>query len=416
MAVLDPHDTLVSFAGSVPLYERKSWYEGDTVGGWRELTLDQIGVRVGKPGMSQPGTPDRVGVVRIAINYIAQNAHKAPIAVQPVVTGDPAEPDTSAELCRIWNASRPTKLMHRILTDLWIRGKGNALLRKVRQEGTSRVEKLEAVDIAKLSWDDQTRFWRQGGTPLIRENYIWITLGADPEFPDKGIDQWGGFDDDLRTLREESTYTADVLQNGGTVGLIISKKDPQDYLGTDVVDRLTKDATAATTGDKRGSVFVVGSGVSVSELGSTPERMALDKLTIGPQSRVAANMRTALMVLGLPDPGKTYSNLSEATKSSYRTAVIGFHDILSECLEMDLLPDTGVGLTQETHRVVWIYDGLEEFREDTDAVHTRARENVKAGIWTPNEGRAETGKEASDQEGADQLTQGSASAPGAIKL
>lgn len=417
MAVLDPHNTLVSYAGSVPLYERKSWYEGDASGGWRELTLDQVGVRIAKPGRSQPGTPDKVGVIRIAINYIAQNAHKAPIAVQPVVTGDPAEPDTSAELCRIWNASRPTKLIHRVLTDLWIRGKGNALLRKVRQEGTSRVEKLEAVDIAKLSWDENAGFWKQGGTPLTRENYVWVTLGADPECPDKGIDQWGdGFEDDLRTLREEPKYTADVLQNGGTIGIVISKKDPQDFLGTDVVDRLTKDATAATTGDKRGSVLVVGTALNVSDLGATPERMALDKLTLGAQSRVAANMRTALMVLGLPDPGKTYSNLQEAIKSSYRTAVIGFHDILSECLETDLLPDTDGGRSQETHRVVWIYDGLEEFQEDTDAVHARARENTKVGIWTPNEARAVTGKDPSDQEGADQLTLGGGSTPGAIQL
>ena len=403
MAVPDPHNTLVAYAGSVPLYERKSWYEGDTGGGWRELTLDQVGVRIAKPGKGAPGTPDKVGIIRIAVRYIAQKANKAPIAVRRIVTGQPAAPDPTAELARIWNASRPSKLTHRILTDLWIRGKGNALLRKVRAEGTSRVEKLEAVDIGSLIFDRKAGFFRQGGTLLTRENYVWITLGADPESPDLGEDPWGSFEDDLRTLREETTYTADVLQNGGVIGVIISKKGPEDYLGEDLVNRITKDATAATTGEKRGSVLVVGSGIDVQELGSTPENMALDKLTLGAQSRVAANLQTALMVLGLPDPGKTYSNLKEGKQGTFETAVIGFHDLLAECLALDLLPDTDGGLTTDTAEVVWIYDDMEELRDDTDSIHANARENAKAGIWTPNEARIATGKEETDQEGADLL-------------
>lgn len=399
---LDPTSTLVSLVGSTAMYERKNWHES-VDGEWRTLSLDDIGVRLARAGSSTPGDPATVGVVRLAIKWIASNAHKAPIAVRRRVTGTPAEPDTMAELCVIWNRSRPTKLIHRILTDLWIRGKGNAVIRKVRNEKTSRVERLEAVDIATLTWRKETNFWRQGSVDLVRENYIWISLGADTESPDKGIDQWKGFYDDLRTLREESKYTADVLENGGTVGLMISKKDPNDFLGDDVVDRITKDATAATTGAKRGSVLVVGSGVTVSELGSTPEKMALDKLTLGAQARVAANMSTALMVLGLPDPGKTFSNLSEAKSGTYLTAVVGFHDVLKEALEMDLLPDTDGGASVDTHEVVFLYDDLEEFQEDTDAIHERARRDVEAGLLTPNEGRQKIGEEESDQEGADQL-------------
>lgn len=410
MAALDPHNTLVAFAGTVPLFERKSWYEGDTGGGWRELTLDQVGVRIAKPGRGEPGTPDKVGIVRIAIRYIAQNANKAPIAVRPIVNGEPAEPDQSAELARIWNASRPSKLTHRILTDLWIRGYGNSLLRKVRTEGTSRVEKLEAVDMGSVTFDDRTGFYRQGGTPLTRENYVWVSIGSDPKHPSKGEDPWKGFEDDLRTLREESAYTADVLQNGGVIGVIISKKGPEDFLGEDLVNRVSKDATAATTGEKRGSVLVVGSGVDVHELGSTPERMALDKLTLGAQSRVAANLQTALMVLGMPDPGKTYSNLKEAKRGTYLTAVVGFHDLLAECLSIDLLPDTDGGLTPDTHQVVWIYDDLEEFQEDLESRSARVRAEKAEGIWTANEAREMLDGEPSDDPSADSL--GSGQSPG----
>lgn len=403
MPALDPQNTLVAYVGSVPLYERKAWYEGETGGGWRELTLDQVGVRIAKPGRGLPGTPDKVGIIRIAIRYISQKANKAPIAVRPRVNGEPVEPDRNAELARIWNASRPAKTMHRILTDLWIRGKGNALLRKDRDEATGAVRKLIPVDIKSVTFDRKTGFFRQKDVALTRENYVWITLGSDPEHPELGEDPWDSFGDDLRTLREESTYTADVLQNGGTIGVVISKKDSNDFLGEDLVDRVTKDAAAATTGEKRGSVLVIGSGVDVHELGATPERMALDKLTLGAQSRVAANLQTALMVLGLPDPGKTYSNLAEGKQGTFETAVVGFHDLIAECLGIDLLPDTDGGITNETHEVVWIYDELEEFQEDADAIHERARADVAGGLLTPNEGRAKIGEDLSDQEGADQL-------------
>lgn len=109
------------------------------------------------------------------------------------------------------------------------------------------------------------------------------------------------------------------------------------------------------------------------------------------------------MVLGLPDPGKTYSNLKEGKQGTFETAVIGFHDLLAECLALDLLPDTDGGLTTDTAEVVWIYDDMEELRDDTDSIHANARENAKAGIWTPNEARIATGKEETDQEGADLL-------------
>lgn len=399
----DDAQTQVAYAGGVPLYERKSWYEGDPAGGWRTLSLEEIGVQAAGRGKQEPADPSKVGVVRLAIGWISQNTHKAPIAVRPIVNGDPAEPDLTAELCQIWNNSRPTKLVRRILDDLWIYGKGNAVIRKVRNESTGKVEKLEAVNIKKLNWEPTKGFWSQNGVELVRENYIWITLGADQDSPNKGTDQWDGFESDLQTLREEPRYTAKVLKRGGAFGYVASKSDSADFMGEDVVKRIAKDADAIVNDLEYGGVIAVGAGVRLEHLGTSPESMALDTLTTRAESRVAANLNMSLMVLGMPDPNKTYSNLDAATQGSFRTAVIGFHDVLAEALAADLLPDTDGGLTNQTHEVVWIYSDLEELREDTDSLHTRTREDVKAGIITPNEGRARIGMEPSTQEGADSL-------------
>lgn len=44
-------------------------------------------------------------------------------------------------------------------------------------------------------------------------------------------------------------------------------------------------------------------------------------------------------------------------------------------------------------RMAWDMTTVSALQEDVDAIHTRARENVKAGIWTLNEGREATGQD-----------------------
>lgn len=370
------------------------------------MTFDDM-FAVARTGTSdrKPAEPCQVGVVRLALRWIAKKAAKCPLGVR-LKGADDTEPDRTHELVQIWDASNPTKLIQRVLDDLYLHGKGNALLYKVRDDASKRVVKLWPLNIKNCERDKILGVWKYNSTPLLPDNLVWISLGADPDDPDLGVDQWQGFEDDLRTLREEGVYTADVLVNGGVVGLAITKDDPQTILSSDAIKRLRREAKDMTTGQNRGSALVSGTGLRVQEIGSTPEKMALDKLTQGAQARVAGNLQVALMVLGLSDPGKTYSNLQEANKGSYRTAVIGFHDVLAEALGRDLLPDVGSDPRQE--EVVWIYEDQEEFQEDLDRAATRIVKLVGGPILTPNEGRAKLGEPPSDDPSADMLAKSSA--------
>lgn len=372
--------------------------------GWSYLTLDDLGAVVCDPDKVVAANPQRVGVVRLAQKWIAENAGKARIIVRRKVHGTPAEPEKDPELVRIWNASKPKKLYQRILSDLYGPGHGNALLKKIRDPNSKRVLSLEPLDMRTCIRDVKRRVWAQNNEGILRENLVWFTLGSDPADWEAGDDQWLGFEDELRTLRESSAYCADVLTNAGVIGLMISRDDQTSTFSPGAIRKMQKDGKAMTTRGKRGSVIVSGTGMKVAEIGQGPERLAIDRLPRFAQAAVSANLNVALMVLGLPDPNKTYSNLEEATKGSMRSAVIPFHDLISETLASDLMDETG--LDPDHYEICWDYSDVEEFREDIDEQHDRVRKDVAAGLMTPNEGRAALGMEESDDPSADSLRSG----------
>lgn len=375
--------------------------------GWSYMAVDDLGALTSRPDV-EPAVAQKIGIVLLAQDWIAENAAKAPLRVRRKVKGTPVEPEKNPELVRIWEASDPNKLMGRILSDIYGPGKGNALLRKVRDGNSKRVLAIEPLNMAKCHRDKNLKVWALNTEGLPRQNLVWLSKGSDPDDWEAGTNQWVGFEDDLRTLREESAYCADVLTNAGVIGLFISKDDQTSTFSPHAVRKMKQDGKAMTTRGNRGSVVVSGTGMRVNEVGQGPERLALDILPRGAQSRVSARLRVALMVLGLQDENKTYANLEAATTGSYRSGVVPFHDMIASALSRDMLADTG--LDPELYEVYFDYSELEEFQEDLEKLHARVREDVKAGLITPNEGRAILGIEPSDDPSADQLRTGSSNA------
>lgn len=387
---------------NVPVYLKKA-------GEWPVITLDEMGVLRSDGGERKAVSPGQVGIIRIGLRWIAKKASKCPLGVRRVVKGSDAQAELGHELVKIWTASNPTKLIQRILDDLYIHGKGNAILEKVRDQNSKRVLKLDPLNAKKCSFDPVNRFWKYDNRAILPDNLVWISLGADPDNPDLGVDQWEGFEDDLRTLKGECEYTADTLENAGVVGLFITRDDPNMVLSDEAKKKIERETRAMTTGKKRGSTYVSGTGLKVTQIGSGPEKMALDKLPIGAQCRVAGNLQVALMILGMQDANKTYSNLEEANKGSYRTAVMGLHDLLAEALSRDLLPDTG--FDPDLYEVFWDYTDQEEVQEDLDKAMGRVVKLVGGPVLTPNEGRAKLGEIPLDDPTADQLKTSSPASP-----
>jgi hypothetical protein len=139
-----------------------------------------------------------------------------------------------------------------------------------------------------------------------------------------------------------------------------------------------------------GSTAVLAGKYKVTALGFSPEAMRLDRLPLNAMGRISASIGVAAMSVGLPDPGKTYSNLGEANKSSWGT-IEAIQELIGSTLNEQLLPD--FDLDPSDYCIEYDYTNIQELQEPTDAVHTRAREDFKAGICMLNEARELVGWE-----------------------
>lgn len=85
----------------------------------------------------------------------------------------------------------------------------------------------------------------------------------------------------------------------------------------------------------------------------------------------------------------TYANYREARASFWDETLVPLYKMLAARLNLSLVPDfAGVDEVQ------FDLSDVQALQEDRDAVHERARRNAQAGIWTIEEARLETGKEA----------------------
>jgi hypothetical protein len=113
-------------------------------------------------------------------------------------------------------------------------------------------------------------------------------------------------------------------------------------------------------------------------------------------ARICGVLGWAPMSLKQPDTGKTYSNLVEANKASWRDAVIPFLDLVAGELTrlVQTLPIACNGMTAQPDESLCVrFDTsqIEELSVDRKALMDIATAGVNAGIFTVNEARATLG-------------------------
>jgi HK97 family phage portal protein len=228
---------------------------------------------------------------------------------------------------------------------------------------------------------------------LPPEDVIHFRDGIDPRNDRLGLSALKAQLREVCTINEESSYTATILNRCGVPGMVVMPADKEKGRFDPVqARRAAESIDDATRGDRRGSTVGMTGAVDVKILGFSPEQLRLDRLPLSAQARIAAACGTALMSLGLPDPGKTYSNLGEANRSSWGT-IVAIQELQAETLRWQLLPefDDPHGYTIE-----YDYSLINELQEDLSQLHARAREDWKAGGITLNEYREAIGLEPVD--------------------
>ena len=302
----------------------------------------------------------RNSVVAIALGWIADNFSDARLIVSKRATGahEADEPIADHALSKLLNRPNPFYSARALwaATVLSLKIDGNAFWIKARGMGGYGPP-------LQVWWTPPwTVFpqWPTGPTTTFIDHYKYVVDGRvyrlDPKdvvhFRD-GIDPYnlrlglGRLKGVLRAIcsvNEADGYTASILRNMGIPGILFSP-DPSDQLSTfdDAgVLALLERFKQQVGGENRGQPFGVTTPIRATKLGLSPQELALDTITELPIAQVCAALRIAPMVLGLPDPGRTYSNLQEAREAAWLDCLVPLQNLLVEDgLQTQLLPDLG---------------------------------------------------------------------------
>ncbi len=190
-------------------------------------------------------------------------------------------------------------------------------------------------------------------------------------------------------------YETTVLSRSGVPSLIVSLKTLGN-LSDLQLSQVQSDLARAVSGKAVGRPFVGTSEMDIKSPGFSPKDLSVSEMADLATARICGVLGWAPMSLKQPDTGKTYSNLVEANKASWRDAVIPFLDLVAGELTrlVQTLPIACDGVTSQPNPELCVrFDTsqIEELSVDRKALMDIATAGVGAGIFTINEARATLG-------------------------
>jgi HK97 family phage portal protein len=249
--------------------------------------------------------------------------------------------------------------------------------------------------------------WPENGTEFLT-NYLYRVNGRDIPVPVERVIHFRfGFDlnnqrlgyspllsglPEVDTLNEGAIYTASILRNKGVVGGILSNEDPNVTMTEEKAEKLRARYRAMFTGDGRGDLMVPTFKSSYSEVGKSPEELALDKILTMPQETVCALVGLNSMVVGLPSNDRTYANYGESLKAAVSNCIRPMKGLFACDLNHQLLP--GFSGPRKKEYVDWDWSQVPAFQDELRAKWELGLDALDKGGITPNEFRSMVGYKA----------------------
>jgi HK97 family phage portal protein len=281
----------------------------------------------------------------------------------------------------------------------------SAIVTDLMTSGTAfgYIANTNAGSVGELYWMDARQmapdFPTDGSRWLNQWKYLPAGTGRIEVFtPDqmivfkRGIDSWNdrlGYTPLLACCREIalvnmlSGYTGAILKNAGVTNIVVTptgesviQEKQRDQLRTTIMDSIGMDS--------QGKPLVFSSPVNVSSLGTMPRDMMLTDVDMHAVARITSAMGLSPMLLGLPDPGKTYSNYREAQRAAWINSIVPFQELIRQTLNERLL---SIYDPSGRLQLKWDYANVEALAEDQKAQADRAVNLYKTGLITRNEGR-----------------------------
>ena len=345
-------------------------------------------------------------VVAIGLNWYLRNLPQAPLVVA-VPKGDGTyEFEHEHPLVRLFR--RPNSSMDQQLFDRqWRR---DYLVTGECYLGTG--VGIDGADPRSLSWLPQARmhaeidratgvtlfyrYTRADGTTqrLEFDQVAHFRWAMDEDW--RAISPLEGVTPERATDREASRMVATILHNLGMPGGILSRRAPRAGelpLKPFDPDRVEKRFDRRFGGGGRGRVLVENDTLEFQKIAWSPDELAVPGLQHVSEERISACMGLDAVVLSLGaglEHG-TYNNQETARRKAWEGGATPINFALASAIEHRLLPlfDDRPGVM-----VAHDYSKVPALIEDQDQLAARAVKLTGSGLWSVEEGRVLTGKEA----------------------
>lgn len=219
------------------------------------------------------------------------------------------------------------------------------------------------------------------------EDIIHFRIGMDPRNTRMGWVPLNALFREIFTDNEAANYTASLMRNMGTPGVIFSPVYPEDEIGDIERQALLKLWKEKFTGEGRGEPFMASLPIKIDNVAFTPEQLVLDKIRVIPEDRICAALGVPSMVVGLSSghDQRTYSNYKEARMAAYDNCIRPIHRAEAKALNKHLLPD----LSPNPYECAsWSYKNVSILEEDKDRLYKRVTMAYLGGWMKRSEARA----------------------------
>ena len=339
----------------------------------------------------------RNNTVFACLNWIRRTFPEAPVAVAPIDGGEPDQKHALSRLLRRPNGSYGRSTLWGAVSLSYVVD-GNAYLFK-RRNGVGQVVELWY----RPHWMVRPRRnpnstnlidyyeYSPPGAPKQRiavEDVVHLRDGIDPDDEMRGLSSLKALLRTVVTDNQADNFSAAMLRNMGVPSAILTLKAGANPPSPDAAEKIKADIQARTSGDNVGKPLFVSGPMDVTFPEIALDGLALLNIKKLTQSDVSAAIGIPAVVVGLLvglETSTAKASHADAREQAYESFIVPTHRSIAEDLDLQLLPDFG---NPETEQVVWDYSDVAVLGEGVDAIHTRAREDYKAGLidrWTAKE-------------------------------
>ena len=351
-------------------------------------------------------------IVRAAIEAMRRNATKAVLQVGYIDEDGGFEP-VEHPLLKIWPNPTPGYTDANLIEELYTsliseEGDGNAYLQLVKTKGGDAVAELlplpplwvripvmgEAIGEV-IEWPVTGSDWgRSYSYTVPAGEMVHIKIGRSDAGPTLGRTPLRAVAAELALIKLASIYETTILMRSGVPSWIIKMLGVGGMmLGQEQIAAMQDNLKRAMSGKAVGRPAILAGDVGIETPGFSPQQLSIAEMTEIAVARVCGALGWAPMTLKQPDTGKTYSNLIEANKASWRDAVMPFLEQLAASLTRAVrtlpfryqdeffAPDAELVVRFDTSQI-------EELATDLDKMADRAVKLLTAGIVTLEEARS----------------------------